>query len=277
MPFTLAHPAAVLPLMRRPFVGLALVCGAMAPDIPYYVRATRIPVTAQSWYEPFTNASTSHSAAGVLPVTMPLALLLYLLLVAAAPPVAWLTVGRDGSEPNRGKADMARTSLVGWLWILVSLGVGVLSHLLWDSATSSDGFVAGYLDVLNEEALLGLSWTSLMQHASTVIGLVLIAVVLWNRRGRVAIPDAATRRRSMIALAGVVAVGLLAGTVAVLSTLDLSAATSARDGVEMVLATAAMGGGAAAVVLVALGVSCWWLWRLSRRLRHPDGGARSTH
>ncbi|MEU4193675.1 DUF4184 family protein [Kribbella sp. NPDC026611] len=35
MPFTLAHPAAVLPLVRRPFVASALVAGAVAPDLLY--------------------------------------------------------------------------------------------------------------------------------------------------------------------------------------------------------------------------------------------------
>ena len=35
MPFTLAHPAAVLPLVRRPLVASALVAGAVAPDLLY--------------------------------------------------------------------------------------------------------------------------------------------------------------------------------------------------------------------------------------------------
>ena len=46
MPFTLAHPAAVLPLCRRPLVASALVAGAVAPDLlyvgPIYRIATQI-------------------------------------------------------------------------------------------------------------------------------------------------------------------------------------------------------------------------------------------
>jgi len=49
MPFTLAHPAAVLPLFRGPLVPAALVVGAVAPDLPYFLRATGVPVGAQSW------------------------------------------------------------------------------------------------------------------------------------------------------------------------------------------------------------------------------------
>lgn len=37
MPLTLTHPAIVLPLARGPLVPSALVIGAMAPDLPYFV------------------------------------------------------------------------------------------------------------------------------------------------------------------------------------------------------------------------------------------------
>ncbi|NIK60359.1 DUF4184 family protein [Kribbella shirazensis] len=42
MPFTLAHPAAVLPLFRQPFVVSALVAGAVAPDLLYVGPLYRI-------------------------------------------------------------------------------------------------------------------------------------------------------------------------------------------------------------------------------------------
>ena len=38
MPFTLAHPAAVLPLRGMRFLRTApLILGAITPDVPYYV------------------------------------------------------------------------------------------------------------------------------------------------------------------------------------------------------------------------------------------------
>ncbi|MEI5672079.1 MULTISPECIES: DUF4184 family protein [unclassified Nocardioides] len=39
MPFTLVHPAAVLPLVRTPLVPSALVLGSVAPDLPYFVSS----------------------------------------------------------------------------------------------------------------------------------------------------------------------------------------------------------------------------------------------
>ncbi|MFJ2778051.1 MULTISPECIES: DUF4184 family protein [unclassified Kitasatospora] len=44
MPFTLSHPAAVLPLLRvagerGPLVASALVAGSMAPDVPFFAES----------------------------------------------------------------------------------------------------------------------------------------------------------------------------------------------------------------------------------------------
>src|SRR5690606_26266927 len=63
VPFTLSHPAAVLPFVRAPFVPAALVAGALAPDVPYFVR---LPRSADAWYEPFVNATTTHQPLGAL-------------------------------------------------------------------------------------------------------------------------------------------------------------------------------------------------------------------
>ncbi|MGH8296134.1 MAG: DUF4184 family protein, partial [Steroidobacteraceae bacterium] len=38
MPFTLAHPAAVLPLRRAPLLRtVPLIIGSMTPDVPYFL------------------------------------------------------------------------------------------------------------------------------------------------------------------------------------------------------------------------------------------------
>lgn len=279
MPFTLAHPAAVLPMMRRPLVGLALVCGALAPDLPYYVRATRLPVSAQSWYEPFTNATASHSVAGLLTVTLPLGLVLYLLVLAATPPVVWLTRGRWGGETLHpvGAGDdetVAATHGPGarWVWVPVSLVLGAATHLLWDSFASSDGFLAHQSATLNTTALAGLTWIDLLQHGSSVIGLAVIAVVLWRRR-RVFVSDGAPPlRRTYWAIAGLLGVGVLAGAVSVAATFDPTVAPSTLALVESVLTRALLGGGAAVGVVAVLAVAIWWVARLGR-MRRPATSA----
>ncbi len=268
MPFTLAHPAAVLPLMRRPFDGLALACGAIAPDIPYYIRAAPLVVTAESWYEPFTNATVSHSAAGLVPVTLPLALVAYLLLRATRRPLIWLTRG-EWSAPVDARPELPPR--VGrWAWVAISLLVGALSHLVWDSATSGVGFLAARFGALNEPAFADLTWIRLSQHASTVIGLAVLAVALWRRRRTLVGEDAASRRRTIRAAVCLVAVASLAGAVAVWATFDPAASSSTRDRIEVLLSTAAMGAGAAVGMAVVVATICWWLslLRVRRSLRH---------
>src|SRR4051812_20559570 len=101
MPFTLAHPAAILPLLRHPFVPAALVAGSMAPDLPYFLRAAGITSTrAGDWHEPFLNATHTHSLSG-----LPTNLLYAVALVAAysmarAPITALLPPGLAIPKPS---------------------------------------------------------------------------------------------------------------------------------------------------------------------------------
>ncbi|MYY11935.1 DUF4184 family protein [Streptomyces sp. SID4919] len=215
MPFTLSHPAAVLPLLRPPFVPVALVAGAMAPDTPYFLGTLGIPLSAGDWYEPFLNATTSHSPLGALTVSLPVALALaagWLLLrgpvtellprpaprpapapTAPAPALtpaptasatesaAAVSVAVSASDPwVRRVADVVRRG--GWL--LLSALIGVATHLLWDSFTHLDGYVVTRVAFLRESGPGGTTVARLLQHLSTVVGLALLAVHLWRRRGR---------------------------------------------------------------------------------------------
>ncbi|WP_199224473.1 DUF4184 family protein [Serinibacter arcticus] len=98
MPFTLAHPAAVLPLRRGPLVTAALVAGALSPDVPYFLP---LPRYAGAWYEPFVNATTSHAWPGALTVAVPTAAVLLAVWWFVRAPLADL-VGVDGGAPGRG-------------------------------------------------------------------------------------------------------------------------------------------------------------------------------
>lgn len=267
MPFTLAHPAAVMPLMRRPLVGAALVCGSIAPDIPYYVRATPLEVTAQSWYEPFTNATTSHSLAGLIGVALPLGLVVYLMVLAAGPPLRWLLRGRGGVD-GAGSCDTvsddpaaSSRGLERWAWVPVSLLIGTLTHLAWDSVTSSDGVLAERLDVLERTVIADLTWIRLMQHASTVIGLAVIVGALWRYRRVFTDSPADGRRRTLRAFLGFAATGTVAAVVSVSATFDPSTSLSTRDSVESILAAASLGGGAAVALAGGMTTAWWWIAR----------------
>lgn len=173
MPFTLAHPAAVLPFLRQPFVPIALVAGAMAPDVPYFLK---VPVTSGSWYESLVNGSNSHDLAQILTVGFPLALLLAAVLWLVSKPVRWAVPDAwvPAKEGLRGRRpSSARIAL----WTFYSLILGLVTHIVWDSFTHSYGWVVKQLPFLAAQPIAGVPIYRILQHGSTLAGLAILA--LW--------------------------------------------------------------------------------------------------
>lgn len=254
MPLTFAHPAAVLPLMRGPLVPTALVAGALAPDAPYFLRALRIPVSAQSWWEPFVNATTTHHWPGLLTVAVPLALLLYLALALCTRPARWaLPADSDGPATGRGPRPL-------WLvWVVLSLVLGVLTHAIWDSFTHSDGWMVQHLAVLRADAVGSLTWARLLQHLSTAVGLIVLAVVAWRHRGTWLVTSDAVRRVRFLRVIGVVLASVVIGLIAVTTVRH-----EAGAGIEHVLASTAIGAGLGAAAAVGGLSVLWWVVRPDR-------------
>ena len=284
MPFTLSHPAAVLPLLRHPFSPAALVCGAMAPDVPYFLAAARIPVSAQSWYEPFLNATVSHTLPG-LTVSGPLALALLALYWLVRRPAAALLPARlaPASTADRGGGNGLRRAG----WVLLSVLIGILTHVVWDSFTHFDGYMVTHLGVLRSHITAELTVARLVQHVSTAGGLVAVVVYLWRRPRRASAGNtgqaklsAATRWSVVAALA----VAALTGAVANVQTLEdyrggpvAADQASARQTVEAVLADWATGGGAALACVFILYACGWWVLHGAIRPTEPhDLGARQN-
>ncbi|MFD9902650.1 DUF4184 family protein [Streptomyces sp. NPDC059063] len=184
LPFTLAHPAAALPLLRRPFVPSALAAGAMAPDAPYFLRAAGIySDSAQDWYEPFLNATNTHSSGWGLGVNLLFALGLtaaYRLL--RKPVTALLPAGLGLPDPRPTSAGRAGTRYA--LWLLLSAFIGIVSHLAWDSFTHHDGYLVTHVALLRASGPGGLTVDRVLQYVSTVAGLAAIGICLWRRRDR---------------------------------------------------------------------------------------------
>ncbi|MER5782332.1 DUF4184 family protein [Streptomyces mobaraensis] len=196
LPFTLSHPAAVLPLLRRPFVPAALVAGAVAPDAPYFPAAVGISArSGQDWYGPLLNATETHSFADGLPVSLSFAVvLLAAYRMLRAPITALLPPGLrlPGPPPTAGLPAKARHGM----WLLISALIGIASHLAWDSFTHGNGFLVMRLETLRAPAVGGLSVARVLQYTSTVLGLAALGRHLWRRRDRLrprAGTDAVTR------------------------------------------------------------------------------------
>ena len=129
MPYTLAHPAAILPIYRwaAPYTSItALAIGSMAPDFVYFVP---LPVTG----------AQSHSLPGIFWFCLPSGFLLWLLLhfFLKPPMLAFLPPGMG----TRLAALLANNKRMrGFNWqsagvLALSLGLGALTHIVWDAFT----------------------------------------------------------------------------------------------------------------------------------------------
>jgi hypothetical protein len=176
MPFTLAHPAAAVPLLRP--LGrwgrlAALVSGSMAPDFLYFT--------------PIGNTVRTHSLAGLFAFCLPAGLLAFAIFEAAlkAPLVALLPRPVRARLAPAAARPLPRTA-AAWLAAAVSVLVGALTHLVCDGFTHADGFGVQLVPALAAPlpAPLGPTFRvhSLLQYGSSVVGLALLA--RWVRQAQ---------------------------------------------------------------------------------------------
>lgn len=180
MPFTLAHPAAILPLRHVSFLRTApLVIGAVTPDVPYY-----LPLGLGGGHTLRLRLDT-HSLLGSCTVDLALGLALLAAVVLLREPLTVLLSARgrwlclQALEPFRRRAGE-------WLLAPFAILIGVWSHLLWDSFTHSEGWAVRHFAALNDTITIG--WYTgeifhLLQYLSSAVGLLILA--WWYRRLRV--------------------------------------------------------------------------------------------
>jgi hypothetical protein len=151
VPFTLAHPAAVLPLRRHLWFP-GLVAGAVAPDVGYYL--------------PFlpTHDVLGGSLAAVALLLVGRVMLPSLMALAPA------FVRARVSLPGRFRQPFVRA---------LSIVVGVLTHLLWDAFTQTDGWFVQRWDWLNVSVIGPHRLYNVVGYVSSLGGMALLA---WTAR-----------------------------------------------------------------------------------------------
>jgi hypothetical protein len=277
MPFTLAHPAAVLPIARGRLVASALVFGSMAPDLTYYVS---LP-----WVDPsHTLLTRTHHFSSLvwLDPLIALALLLAFQLLLKRPLLAFLPPVAAGRVwPAAERFTWRRADGVGW--ILLSVVLGAATHLAWDE--------------LGE--LFGETWSPTVDLAGTVLGLV--AILVWAWRWWQVTPSQPipselllTSRLRAAVLVLLVIMPILIGTIAaVRSVEDLRASNlqdqssirpgyvvPQRDGMDMAevaLRTFAKKAVMVDVAVFAVYAIGWQVSRLSRGRRGSSGPRPENH
>jgi hypothetical protein len=166
MPFTLSHPAVVLPLAGGPFVASALVAGSVAPDLPYALpQATSAD---WGWYSNYNLTYTHELGTGMLSGTIAAVLLVALFhhllkrpLIALLPPAAAARLAGT-AERFRWSGPQRFGS------VAASAAIGVLTHLAWDTLVHENNSVSWSLLPDTRNVTEGLWWASTLAGASAL-------------------------------------------------------------------------------------------------------------
>jgi Domain of unknown function (DUF4184) len=261
MPFTLAHPAAVIPLARLLGgwgVMSALIIGSMTPDIAFL-----LPIGV--------SRTQSHGLAGLFWCCLPMGLCCYLAfhglmkrpMIHLLPPPAFARLGQY---------DINSWAL-RWrnlLPVLLSLLIGSFTHIIWDSFTHKGSWAVRNFAWLRIHLFTGGGfWIYLytaLQWISSVIGLGLLAwwTIRWLHRTPVPIDPAREpmqrgKRWTIVLLMAIAS--LVMGALAVRPYIVPAMIVATQELVSRSMLGAISGFGAALLLYCA----CWNVWTWHRR------------
>jgi hypothetical protein len=178
MPFTFSHPAAVLPLTylpKRSYSLTGLVIGSTTPDFEYFLRMRGF-------------SEYSHTWTGVFWFDLPLGIFLTFIfhevvrnkLIDNLPAIIKERI--CGFKEFQWTTHFRKNVVV----IIVSLLVGIASHILWDGLTHQRGIFVEHIGSLGKTVEITgrtIPVYHILQHASTVIGgiAILYAFLQWPK------------------------------------------------------------------------------------------------
>ena len=169
MPFTFSHPAVILPLIAKRskyFSATGLVIGSIAPDFESFIKFGGPKVYSHTW-------------AGVFWFDMPLALALAFLfhLVIKRPVIDNLPFPLRSRLGAFKSYKWVSYFLDNTIVVLVSLFIGIVSHLFWDAFTHLNLYYPD--DATSKILLLHHRLYILLQYACSVVGLVAIMAFIY--------------------------------------------------------------------------------------------------
>jgi hypothetical protein len=268
MPFTFAHPAAVIPVqrvLRRRVILSALVIGSMAPDFQNFL--------------PFeVDRADSHSLAGMFWFSLPVGLAMYLVfhlllkkpLCALLPPAIGARFTPMLTRPALPPASGAS--------VVLSLLLGILTHLAWDALTHYSFVTVDILPVLTMHLFSVRGYHvylyKLLQHASTVAG----ALLLWHwsrqwlRHAPIIVPPSVSlpRRQRHVTIGLLLAAPPLIGCARATHTWAVSYVPTILN--ELVRETVVTTISSFGLLLIAYSAACHCLfWQRKQQRPAPEG------
>ena len=170
MPFTTAHIAAVLPINKhygKYFSTIGLIIGSVSPDLEYIIRMTLL-------------GHYGHTTLGIFIFDLPVGFALYIIyygiihkkLIAHLPQILYSRFSE--TESFEWIPYLKKNFFI----IIISLFVGTITHLVWDSFTHDKEYLlARYLTILvNNVTLFGRMYPvyAILQVISTIVGMIFI-------------------------------------------------------------------------------------------------------
>jgi Domain of unknown function (DUF4184) len=209
MPFTLAHPAAVLPLRGVRYLRtVPLIIGALVPDTYDYVPANL------SRY-----LHRAHSFDGSYTICIVLGYALLAALFVLRRPLTALLSARARWLCLTALAPFS--SPLEWVFAPIAFVLGAWTHLLWDSFTHIEGSMVLRFAALSATVSIGSYHGTVyhvLQYVSSVLGLAVLAWWYWRLPAPPATPATPGARRSavgpvlMLVLAAAVLIGGVKGS-----------------------------------------------------------------
>lgn len=147
----------------------------MAPDFEYFLALR-------------THDRVGHTFPGVLVLTLPVAVLgLWIFHSFVKVPAAGLLPQRVQSKLAKHLGKFRFWGLRRFGLIVFSILVGIATHLLWDSFTHADTYLYDHWSLLRgsvDVPILGaMPWFKVLQHGSTILGLVVVSFWLFRWYG----------------------------------------------------------------------------------------------
>lgn len=204
VPFTISHAAAALPFRRTRLIMSALVIGCMAPDFEYFIPFER-------------HSAYGHTLQGVFLFDLPAGvIMLWLFHRFAKEPLAACLPKGSRERLHLGPRALPAKSISQFALLVLSILVGVATHLLWDSVTHNDYWPTKQWHLLLRSVNLPLFGPrpvyGMLQYISSAAGFLIILLWFWhwyrNTEPVHAPPDRRRLTRDRIALGCAFAVAL---------------------------------------------------------------------
>lgn len=175
MPFTFSHPAIILPLnylSKKWFSMTGLVIGSLTPDFEYFIRMK-------------IESNYSHTFWGIFYFDLPLGILLTFIFHNIVKDKLFENLPKELNQRfiTIEKQNWNKYFTENWMIVILSIIIGTISHIFWDSFTHESGFfVKNIAGLSNSFEIFGkqIKYLKILQHSSTLIGAIAIAYAIYQ-------------------------------------------------------------------------------------------------